>query len=577
MQELTGFSGAIAVDQAPMHLYSLFRTEILKGVAGLGLPEGLPLSAVAVEPTRDAAHGDLATNAAMVLAKPAGTNPRELAAKLQPALATHPMVAKVEVAGPGFINLTLKPDIWPQLVQSILASGVQYGDSAMGAGEQVNVEYVSANPTGPMHIGHARGAVVGDALAALLKKAGFAVTKEYYVNDAGAQVEKLATSLFLRYREALGEAITIPEGHYPGDYLIPPAQAIAQKDGDTWLKTEWKEYFREQALTAMMGLIRADLAQIHVQHDVYRSEREVVAQYLESSYAELDRQGLIYQGVLEPPKGKLPDDWEAREQTLFKATQFGDDVDRPLKKSDGSWTYFAGDVAYHADKLKRGFTRMVLVLGQDHGGYQKRLSALVKALSGGKAHIDILLYGLVKFMQNGEAVKMSKRSGTFLEIGDVVEAVGADATRFLMLTRKANETIDFDFAKVKEQTKDNPVFYVQYAHARAHSVLRNAALEGFAPATNHQPSATPAELALLRKLAEWPRVVEQAALAHEPHRIAYYLQELAAEFHGLWAQVKFIVPEDKNLTQARLAMVNAVAIVVASGLHVFGVQPVESM
>ena len=567
-----------------MHLFKQFHEIIVGVVEGLvaagELPANLPVSAINAEPTKDAAHGDIATNAAMVLAKPAGKNPREITGKIAAELQKHPQIAKVDVAGPGFINLTLKPEIWPEVVAAILKIGTAYGDSNLGGGEKVNIEFVSTNPTGPVHIGHARGGVYGDVLAGLLKKAGYTVTKEYYVNDAGRQVQKLAHSVYLRYRELFGETIAIPEGYYPGDYLIPVAQQLKEKYQDTLLtkpESEWLPLIRKTAVDAMMDLIRTDLGLLGISYDVFTSEAEVVGKYQDIAFGILESKGLIYQGTLEPPKGKLPEDWEPREQTLFRATQFGDDVDRPLKKSDGSWTYFAGDVAYHYDKIQRGFNHLIIALGMDHGGYQKRLSALVNALSNGNAKIDIQLYALVKFMQNGQPVKMSKRAGTFLEVGDVVEAVGKDVARFFMLTRKNSETIDFDFAKVKEQTKDNPVFYVQYAHARANSVLRNAAAEGFALGAPTTALNHPAELALIRKLAEWPRAVEQAALAHEPHRIAYYLYELASQFHGLWALVKFIVPEDKNLTQARLALVKAVGIVVASGLDVFGVQPVESM
>ena len=567
-----------------MHLFKQFHEIIVGVVEGLvaagELPANLPVSAINAEPTKDAAHGDIATNAAMVLAKPAGKNPREITGKIAAELQKHPQIAKVDVAGPGFINLTLKPEIWPEVVAAILKIGTAYGDSNLGGGEKVNIEFVSTNPTGPVHIGHASGGVYGDVLAGLLKKAGYTVTKEYYVNDAGRQVQKLAHSVYLRYRELFGETIAIPEGYYPGDYLIPVAQQLKEKYQDTLLtkpESEWLPLIRKTAVDAMMDLIRTDLGLLGISYDVFTSEAEVVGKYQDIAFGILESKGLIYQGTLEPPKGKLPEDWEPREQTLFRATQFGDDVDRPLKKSDGSWTYFAGDVAYHYDKIQRGFNHLIIALGMDHGGYQKRLSALVNALSNGNAKIDIQLYALVKFMQNGQPVKMSKRAGTFLEVGDVVEAVGKDVARFFMLTRKNSETIDFDFAKVKEQTKDNPVFYVQYAHARANSVLRNAAAEGFALGAPTTALNHPAELALIRKLAEWPRAVEQAALAHEPHRIAYYLYELASQFHGLWALVKFIVPEDKNLTQARLALVKAVGIVVASGLDVFGVQPVESM
>ena len=567
-----------------MHLFKQFHAIVIEAVQSLidseALPAGLLLSAITVDPPREAAHGDLATNAAMVLAKPAGKNPREIAGLVAAKLEAHPQIVKTEIAGPGFINLTLAPEIWEQVITDVLAEGTAYGDSGVGGGEKLNVEFVSTNPTGPVHIGHARGGVYGDVLARLLTKAGFAVTKEYYVNDAGAQVDKLARSAYLRYRELFGESIIIPEGHYPGDYLVPVAQALKDKHGDALLKqpeAEWLPVVKQAAVAAMMELIRADLGLLGITYDVFTSEAEVVRKHQDASFTLLEGKGLIYQGVLEPPKGKMPEDWEPREQTLLRATQFGDDVDRPLKKSDGSWAYLAGDVAYHYDKLLRGFRQMILVLGMDHGGYQKRLSAVVSALSDGKAKIDIQLYGLVKFLKNGEPVKMSKRSGTFLEVGDVVEAVGKDVARFFMLTRKNSETIDFDFVKVTEQSKDNPVFYVQYAHARAHSVLRNAKVEGFAPGADVSGLNHPAEIALIKKLAEWPRMVELAAQAHEPHRIAYYLHETAAQFHGLWAQLKFIVPEDQRLTQARLALVRAVAIVIASGLHVFGVAPVESM
>lgn len=571
--------------QKIMHIYKQFLEavrDVVDGlIAGGDLPQGLLLHAITVEPTKDATHGDMATNAAMVLAKPAGKNPREIAAKIAESLKVHPQIAKVDIAGPGFINLTLKPEIWGDVITAIHAQGTAYGDSDLGAGEKVNIEFVSANPTGPMHIGHARGGVYGDALAGLLEKVGYHITREFYINDAGSQVDTLARSAHLRYREALGESITIPEGYYPGEYLIPVGQALKEKFGDALIhapEAEWFPKVRTFAMDAMLELIREDLALMGIHHDVFTSELAIRERGdVDAAYAVLESKGLIYQGVLEPPKGKLPDDWEARDQTLFRSTQFGDDVDRPLKKSDGSWTYFAPDIAYHYDKLKRGYKKMILELGVDHAGYQKRLKSAVSALSNDEADITIILHQLVNLMENGEPVKMSKRSGNFLTTRDVVERVGKDVLRFIMLTRKNTEKIDFDFAKVKEQTKDNPVFYVQYAHARANSVLRNAAVENFFPSINNQPLTTNHELALLRKLAEWPRAVEQAAIAHEPHRIAYYLYDLAAQFHGLWALVKFIVPEDKALTEARLAMVKAVAIVVASGLKIFGVTPVESM
>lgn len=572
-----------------MHLFKTFHEAILEAAKTLEsegkIPSGLSLSAINAEPPKDASHGDIATNAAMVLAKPAGKNPRELAGWLVEKLSAHPAIAKADIAGPGFINLTLKETIWKDVLADILKQRTAYGDSDMGKGEKVNVEYVSANPTGPMHIGHARGGVYGDALASLMQKAGYAVTKEFYINDAGSQVDTLARSAHLRYLEALGETITIPEGFYPGEYLIPVGQALKEKFGEKYKsapEAEWFAEFRTFAMHAMMDYIKADLKAMGIEHDVFSSELEIRNRGdVDAAYEKLQAQGLIYQGVLEPPKGKLPDDWEAREQTLFRSTQFGDDVDRPLKKSDGSWTYFAPDIAYHYDKLKRGFKHMILELGADHAGYQKRLKAAVAALSDNEAQLNIILHQLVNLMENGEPVKMSKRAGNFLTTQDVVERVGKDVLRFIMLTRKNTEVIDFDFAKVTEQTKDNPVFYVQYAHARAHSVLRNAAAEGFKP--KNGTLEHPAELALIKKLAEWPRVVEQAAQSHEPHRIAYYLYDVAAGFHGLWnlgkesAVLKFIVPENQSLTEARLALVEGVAIVVASGLQVFGVTPVESM
>jgi arginyl-tRNA synthetase len=579
-----------------MNVFSYFLDEVKKATQGLGLPAGLDLSRVVVEPPRDPAHGDLSTNAAMVLAKPAGQKPRDLAAKLAEALRRHPEVIEAEVAGPGFLNWRVADRFWHARIGDVLRAGPAYGDSRMGAGRHINVEYVSANPTGPMHVGHGRGAVVGDALAALLEKAGFAVTREYYINDAGAQVEVLARSVHLRYREALGEAIgAIPEGYYPGDYLKPVGEALAKRDGAKWHnapESDWLPVFRDFAVDEMMALIRADLAVAGIAHDVFASERALArAGAIDRVVAELEAKDLVYTGILEPPKGKLPDDWEPRPQLLFRATKFGDDVDRPLKKSDGSWTYFAADIAYHADKLRRGFPEMIDVWGADHGGYVKRMQAAVKAVTDGKGSLDVKLCQLVSLFDKGEPVKMSKRAGTFVTLRDVVDEVGKDVFRFMLLTRRNDQTLDFDFAKVMEQSKDNPVFYVQYAHARAHSVLRHAKEEltgvdlsptGLAGAEFARLD-DPAELALIRQIASWPRLVESAAEAHEPHRVAFYLGDLAAAFHGLWnkgkddASLRFILAGDPALTQARLALVQATAFVVASGLKVMGVEPVEEM
>jgi arginyl-tRNA synthetase len=578
-----------------MNVFAHFRDEVLKSLEGL-VPAELDLSRVAVEPPRDATHGDMSTNAAMVLAKGAGMKPRDLAERLAERLRAHRDVTACEVAGPGFINWRLGDGFWHARVAEILRAGTLYGDSTLGRSQRINVEYVSANPTGPMHVGHARGAVVGDALASLLDKAGFDVTREYYINDAGAQVEMLARSVHLRYREALGETIgAIPEGLYPGDYLKPVAAALARRDGERWqtaAEDEWLPVFRAFAVGAMMDLIRADLDALGVHHDDFVSERSLhESGAIDRVVNELERRGLAHVGTLEPPKGKLPEDWEPRPQLLFQATEFGDEVDRPLKKSDGSWTYFAADIAYHLDKFRRGFAEMIDVWGADHGGYVKRMQAAVKAVTGGAGRLDVKLCQLVSLFDKGEPVKMSKRAGTFVTLRDVVDEVGRDAVRFTMLTRRNDQTLEFDFAKVVEQSKDNPVFYVQYAHARAASVMRNAAeqvpgLDLGAEALTDAPLgrlADPDELALIRVLASWPRLVESAAEAHEPHRIAFYLQDVAAAFHGLWNKgntepaLRFIQAEDTELTRARLALVLATRTVVASGLAVMGVVPVEEM
>jgi arginyl-tRNA synthetase len=556
------------------------------------LPAVLDFAAITAEPPRDPAHGDIATNAAMVLAKAARKKPRDIADALLPRLKANPDVVDGAVAGPGFINLKLADSFWLERLGECLKEGVAYGDSTMGGGKKVNVEYVSANPTGPLHVAHARGAVVGDALANLLAKAGYAVTKEYYINDAGAQVDTLGRSTYLRYKEALGEAIgAIPEGLYPGEYLKDVGAAIAQRDGARWIdkpEADWLPAMREFAIGMLMAEIKADLETMGVHIDVYSSERALVeAGAVERAFQELTRQGLIYQGRLEPPKDKKPDDWEDREQTLFRATQFGDDIDRPLKKSDGSWTYFANDIAYHHDKLRRGFADMIDVWGADHGGYVKRMKAAVGAITAGKGELDVKLCQLVRVMRNGELVRMSKRAGTFVTLRDLLDEVGPDVVRFTMLTRKNDAQFDFDLAKATEQSRDNPVWYVQYGHARCRSVMRQASAAGIAveglDSTPLDRLGDAGERALVRQLAQWPRQVEAAAAAHEPHRIAFYLYDLAAAFHAHWNRgrdepsLRFIVEQDAGLTRARLALVQAVGFVIGSGLKVFGVTPVEEM
>jgi arginyl-tRNA synthetase len=561
------------------------------------LQPGLDLARAVVEPPRDASHGDLSTNAALVLAKAARTKPRDVAELLAGKLALDPRVAGTEIAGPGFVNLRLKPGVWRDLARAILALGERYGDGAMGGGRAVNVEYVSANPTGPMHVGHCRGAVVGDALAALLEKTGHTVTREYYINDAGAQVDQLARSVHRRYREALGEDVgPLPEGLYPGEYLKPVGQALADEFAKKYLggaEAEWLSVFRERAVAAMMVLIREDLKALGVEHKVFTSEKRDLVEHgrVEEAVERLKLRDLVYTGVLEPPKGMKPDDWEPRPQLLFRATQFGDDVDRPLAKSDGSWTYFAADMAYHLDKYRRGFVRLIDVWGADHGGYVKRVDAAVKALSEGKATFEVKLCQMVNLLDKGEPVKMSKRAGTFVTLRDVVDEVGQDVVRFVMLTRKSDQHLDFDFAKVREQSKENPVFYVQYAHARHRSAFRQAALafEGadFSDAAlakaDLERLADAEEIALLRLLSGYPRVLESAAEAGEPHRVAFWLYELASAFHQLWArgnaepQLRFVLQDDRDTTSARLALVRSVGITIASGLRLLGVAPAEEL
>jgi arginyl-tRNA synthetase len=553
---------------------------------------------VALEPTKDAAHGDLATNAAMVLAKPAGMAPRALAERIVPLLASDPNIAGVEIAGPGFINLTLARSFWPSVLRMVLEDGEAYGRSALGQKRVVNVEYVSANPTGPMHVGHCRGAVFGDALANLLAFAGFDVTREYYVNDAGAQVDQLARSVFLRYREALGETIgEIPEGLYPGDYLKPVGRALVDQHGSELLalpEQQWLPIVREAALRAMLAMIETDLDALGIHHDVFFSERSLIEgprDQVAETIAELDAKGLIYRGSLSPPKGKVDEDWEDREQLLFRSTAFGDDIDRPLVKSDGGYTYFASDMAYHRDKFRRGFNSMIDVWGADHSGHVRRMQAAVGALSGGAAELDVKLCQLVRLFRGGEPVKMSKRAGTFVTLRDVVDEVGSGSVRFMMLYRKNDAPLDFDFVKVTEQSRDNPVFYVQYAHARASSVLRkvrevfpNLDLGGGALARSDLDRlGDDAELALIRKIAQFPGIVEAAAKAHEPHRVGFYLYDLAGEFHGLWnrgkdsPQLRFIYETDRELTRGRVALVAATKQVLASGLGILGVQALDEM
>ena len=580
-----------------MNLFSDLRGLVTETLAEMqrdgALPEGLDFANVTVEPPRDAAHGDMSTNAAMVLAKPAGMKPRDIAEALAGRLLADARIVSVDVAGPGFLNLRLAPVVWQGVVAAVLHQGAEFGRSTLGAGRRVNVEYVSANPTGPLHVGHTRGAVFGDALASLLDFVGYDVTREYYINDGGAQVDVLARSSYERYREACGLEPEIAEGLYPGDYLVPVGAALKQKYGESLLDrpgADWLEEVREFATEAMMDLIREDLAQLGVRMDVFYSEKSLYGTgRIEAALKVLDEKGLIYQGVLEPPKGKAPEDWEPRVQTLFKSTEHGDDVDRPVKKSDGAWTYFAPDIAYHFDKITRGFDALIDVFGADHGGYVKRMKAAVSALSDGKVSLDIKLTQLVKLWKDGEPFKMSKRAGTFITLRDVVDQVGADVTRFHMLTRKNDATLDFDFARVTEQSKDNPVFYVQYAHARVCSVLRRAEEAGIA--TEDTTIATAdlskldhaAELGLARKIAEWPRLVETAGRANEPHRVAFYLYELASDFHSLWNRghddpaLRFLQEGDVATSSAKIALARAVAVVISAGLGILGVTPAEEM
>ncbi|WP_375639032.1 arginine--tRNA ligase [Bartonella sp. MF74HXZ] len=558
--------------------------------------EDLDLSKITVDPPRDSSHGHLSTNAAMVLAKSIGINPRALADKIIELLKNDSSIENIDVAGPGFINIKLTKLFWQDAIKSMLESGTSYGRIPMGQGKRVNVEYVSANPTGPMHVGHCRGAVIGDVLSNLLQFTGYNITKEYYINDAGQQIEVLAHSVLLRYREALGQEINeIPEGLYPGEYLIPLGQSLAQEFGDQLLtmdKDEALSLVKERAIHAMMTMIREDLAALNIYHDIFFSERMLYAdnaRAIRNTINDLTLNGYIYKGKLPPPKGQNTEDWEPSEQTLFRSTNVGDDQDRVLVKSDGSYTYFAADVAYFRDKFNRHFDEMIYILGADHAGYVKRLEAMAKAISGDKAKLSVFLCQLVKLFRNGHPVRMSKRAGSFVTLRDVVEEVGRDPVRFMMLYRKCEAPLDFDFAKVTEQSKDNPIFYVQYASARCHSVFRQAQealhIKNFSNDTliAHLHRLTDDhEILLIRKLSEYPRIIEQAVAHKEPHRLAFYLYDLASSFHTHWNKgsenlnLRFIQPDDKELSFARLGLIQAVINILSSGLTIIGVEaPIE--
>ena len=573
-----------------MNIFNLFEDEFKSIVETMKVEEILPADVdtgrVVFELPRDASHGDLACNAAMVLAKQVGAKPRDLAAQFATRLQAIDGVTDIEIAGPGFINMRVKPALWAAELTAIIAAGDDYGRNDSGQGRQVNVEYVSANPTGPLHAAHARGAVLGDAMASMLEFCGWNVIREYYVNDAGGQVDVLARSAYLRYREALGEEIgEIPSGLYPGAYLVDVGTALAEKVGKQYLdadEDEWLPAVRSFAIEAIMDGIARDLQALGIRMDRFSSERSLVESgAVQAAMDRLVTQNDVYRGVLQPPKGKEPEDWEPREQLLFRASEFGDDTDRPLQKSDGSWTYFASDVAYHMDKLDRTGGPLVNIFGVDHGGYVKRMKAAVEALSGKKDMLDIRLCQLVNLMENGKPVKMSKRAGTFVTVRDVIDAVGADVIRFIMLTRRSDQTLDFDYAKVTEQSRDNPVFYVQYAHARACSVLRQAPQADVAADLDRLTA--PAEMAVIKALASWPRLVVSAAQSHEPHRVAFFLMDLAAAFHALWTagreapELRFIREDDAGLTAARLCLVKATALVIRSGLGVLSITAREEM
>lgn len=581
-----------------MNVFAEFREKVIQVLKGLtetgAIPQDLDFARVACEPPKEASHGDIATNAAMVLAKPAGMNPRVLAELLVEGLKSFDFIESADIAGPGFVNLTFNDDFWRQELKNILQSQAHYGDSQVGQGHKVNVEYVSVNPTGPMHVGHSRVAIVGDILVSLLKKAGYQVTKEFYINDAGVQTIQLARSAYIRYKEALGMKAD-EVAAYPGEYLIPVGKALAERYGDKWLNVEesvWLEPVRRFAIDAMMELIKEDLALLKIKHDVFTSEEHIIQEGgVEKAFAELEKKDLIYIGQLPEPKGKVIDDWEPKDLTLFRTTLFGDDLDRPLKKSDGAWTYIMGDIAYHRDKISRGFDLLINVWGTDHVGYVKRIKAAVEALAGGRSHLEVTLCALVNFMDQGESLKMSKRAGTFVAVKEVIDRVGCDATRFMMVSRKNDIPLDFDFSKVIEQSKDNPVYYVQYAYARACSIRRH--VEATFPGVSLTPESLQKadfnlltareDIAMIKTLSEWPRQVEVAAEAREPHRLSYYLYHVASVFHGLWtkgrddAELRFIYPNDEQKTLAKYALIQGMANVIASGLDVFGVKPLEEM
>lgn len=583
-----------------MNPFNYIREQVIIAIGTLAtsnfLPGDLDITNLTIESPRDPGHGDLATNAALILTKQAGMKPREIAESLIAYLTNLSEVTSADIAGPGFINLRLSDEFWRSQLADVLMTGTSYGNSKLGGGAKINIEYISANPTGPLHIGHVRGAVYGDALANLLTKVGYDVCKEYYINDAGVQIDLLARSVYLRYCEALGDSVQkIPDGLYPGDYLIPVGEAIAKREGDKWhtlFEEEWLDFFRMSAVDAMLDLIRKDLKSLGIEQEVFFSEKTLHKDGgVERCLDALSEKNLIYTGVLDPPKGDMPDDWEPRPQTLFKSTRFGDDLDRPLQKSDGSWTYFAGDVAYHHDKLQRGFLQMINVLGADHGGYVKRLKAAVHALSDNKGFLDVRLCQMVRLSRDGEIVAMSKRSGTFITLKELVDEVGKDVVRFMMVTRKNDAPLDFDFNMATEQSKDNPVWYVQYAHARICSVLRrvNNEMPALSIAPNNLCNAQlellddSEEINLIKQLASWPRAVEIAAEVREPHRISLYLSNLASDFHALWNKgnsdpsLRFIIEDEPNITQARMALIKGVAFVLASGLAILGVEPVETM
>ncbi len=577
-----------------MNHFRHFRAQILAQLNEVEALRGQSFDRVVVELPRDAKHGDLACNAAMVLAKAAGMKPRDLADALVAPIQAIDGIASVEIAGPGFLNLRLGSDFWASQIQRILQQGREFGDSQLAGGEKLNVEYVSANPTGPLHLAHARGAVIGDVMAKLCEKVGYDVTREYYINDAGGQVDTLARSAYLRYREAFGERVTIPEGLYPGEYLIAVGQGLKERDGDKWLEAEeadWLPAARDYALGKMLAMIKDTLGQMGIEQHFTSEAALVAADKVSEAVSALSDMGLMYRGILEPPKGQKPEDWEAREQLLFKSSDFGDDVDRPIQKSDGSWTYFANDIAYHYDKYQRGFAKMINVFGVDHAGYVKRLRASVKAMTQGEGDLTVLTCNLVKLYRDGELVKMSKRSGNFITLRDVLDEIGSNVLRFVILTRRSDMPLDIDYAKVLEASKDNPVWAINYAYARINSVFRKAedmfegqdmTAEGLVNAATHRLTSAE-ELAVLNLLSQWPQTVESAAFNAEPHRVAFYLQELAAAFNALWSAghgdvtLRFLQEDDVELSVARLALLRATSNIILSGFDVMGVVPQEVM